>query len=438
MSNQELQAVTRDPALTQCLGRFVFLIHPTNDDDMIKSMDPSILQGLPHAQSEAMKSWILSCAQACGSPGVAHYIPAVPSSKIPGGYAEGWLIGLPQTPEKMMRLGKKARTDLIDECIDIAKGLGADVLGLGAFTSIITHNGLSVADCGLHVTSGNGLTAMSAAYSLESIAAQRGDVNASTRLGVVGAAGSVGRLASLRLAKTFARITLFGNPATRDTPKMLALAGEIYQAALRQPGQNVDQGVAQALVPLRDALLRDFAELIVQDEPIARAALAEKVEALLAANGLGAAPLQISFDLADSLHRMHYVLTATSKGKAFVDPGLLGPGAVVCDVARPSDFYASLLQSQEHQTVHAYEGGIMNIPGGVRFGVRNVVGCTPGTNLACLSETIVLALSQVNRNYSIGPSTPLDESEKVLDLALAHGFSVHLPQFANQCAGVSM
>jgi predicted amino acid dehydrogenase len=428
------------PALTHCLGRFAFLIHPTKEDDLIKSIDPVILQALPPAERQAMKDWILSCCRACGSPGMAHHIPAVPSTKVPGGYAEGWLIAMTQTPEKMMRLGKKARTELIEECVDIAKGLGADVLGLGAFTSIITHNGLSVAGCGLHVTSGNGLTAMSAACSLEAIAAQRGDVKASSRLGIVGAAGSVGRLSSLRLAKTFRQITLFGNPATRDTPKMLALAGEIYQAALRWPAGAPRQGVAATLEPVRPVLVRDFGNLVSQEDPLCRAALAEQVAAEFAVHGLGAAPLQISFDLSDDLHRMHYVLTATSKGKAFVDPGLLSPGTVVCDVARPSDFFESLLQSQEQddQKVHAYEGGVMNIPGGIRFGVRNVVGCKPGTNLACLSETIVLALSQVKRNYSIGPSTPLDESEEVLDLALAHGFSVHLPPFADQRAGLPM
>jgi len=65
----------------------------------------------------------------------------------------------------------------------------------------------------------------------------------------------------------------------------------------------------------------------------------------------------------------------------------------------------------------------------VSFGLRNVVGCDQGTNLACLSETVVLALSQVNRNYSIGPATPLAESESVLDMATEHGFAVRVPDF---------
>lgn len=424
---------TAQPAVPDhCLGRFAFLIHPTRNDDMIQSIHPAILASLTPAKRQVFQQWLLACAATCTSPGVAFHLPALPSAKVDGGYVEGWLIGMPHTPERMMRLGRQERDELIGQCVEIARDLGADVLGLGAFTSIITRNGLTVADCGLHVTSGNGLTAMSAAASMEELVRQRGDCGNECALGIIGAAGSVGRIASLRLAKTFAHITLFGNPEHRDTNKMKALAGELYQEALRRTGAAALQGVAAALKPVRAEVMAVAGDLIDSAGAGQRVALTDRIDTLFQQQFKRQGPLRIDFDLAADLHRMRYVLTATSKGKAFVDPALFGPGTVVCDVARPSDVLDSIKESAQAHSIHAYQGGIMNLPGKIVFGNRNVVGCAPGTNLACLSETMVLALAQAGRNYSIGPATPLEEAESVLAMAHEHGFSVSIPRFEAQ------
>jgi hypothetical protein len=44
--------------------------------------------------------------------------------------------------------------------------------------------------------------------------------------------------------------------------------------------------------------------------------------------------------------------------------------------------------------------------------------------LACLAETVVLAMSDVRRNYSIAERPPLSDAEEVFRLATAHGFTV--------------
>ncbi|TPW14913.1 MAG: aminotransferase, partial [Halothiobacillaceae bacterium] len=82
---------------------------------------------------------------------------------------------------------------------------------------------------------------------------------------------------------------------------------------------------------------------------------------------------------------------------------------------------------QKRPDVFVYEGGLMRLPEKVSFGRRNLIGCEPGINLSCLSETITLAMSGVRRHYSIGSDLPLDEAEAVYAQALHHGFRVFTP-----------
>ena len=108
-------------------------------------------------------------------------------------------------------------------------------------------------------------------------------------------------------------------------------------------------------------------------------------------------------------------------GKAFIDPALFMAGAVVCDVARPLDVVGRVRTARPD--VLAYEGGIVRLPENIRFGAQNVLGYPRGFNLACLSETIVLAMEGCRRSFSIGNHLSYDEALWIYQRALAHGFS---------------
>jgi hypothetical protein len=78
----------------------------------------------------------------------------------------------------------------------------------------------------------------------------------------------------------------------------------------------------------------------------------------------------------------------------------------------------------------------MRLPGNVRFGDQNVLGYPDGVNLACLSESIVLAMEGATRSYSVGNRISYDEALMIFAAARKHGFSLYfdpdvLAQFGN-------
>ena len=69
-------------------------------------------------------------------------MPAVRS--FTGDAAEGWLIAVPFGARQMMELPRQQTVAVIKEAIDLARGLGAQIVGLGAFTSVVTRGGRAV------------------------------------------------------------------------------------------------------------------------------------------------------------------------------------------------------------------------------------------------------------------------------------------------------
>lgn len=414
-----------------CLGKFAFLIHPTTLDDLYLSAPPAFDRFAPEERA-GWQDWIASWSARHYAPGIAYHLPALHSRA--GGYAERWLLGIPLTPDQMMRLRPAERAQLMGACVALAKELEVDVLGLGAFTSIITRNGADLDACGIHITTGNSLTAMVAAESIKLAAHGQGLALHDAPVGIVGAAGSVGRLAAHQLAEDCANLTFFGNPANPNAmTKLEELAGEIYQAAARRVlDATALTGVAAALVLVKD-WLATLPDAFI-DAPTASAwrALYNAVKNRLYAES-AALPIALSVHHEHDLPRMALIITATSQGKSFLDVDLLRHGAVVCDVARPADVHARLSGARGDLTV--YEGGLLRLPEPVRFGRRNVIGCEAGINLACLSETITLALSGVRRNYSVGSAPPVDDAREVLRLARHHGFDIMAPGLGNTEAG---
>ncbi len=411
------------PTQQSCLGRYAFLIHPTSLDELHLSAPPCF-DHFSAEQRAGWCDWIGSWSARHYEPGIAYHLPAMHSRA--GGYVEGWLISVPLTPQQMMRLRPRERAVLMAACVALAKELGADILGLGAFTSIITRNGADLADCGIAITTGNSLTAMAAAESIKLAARRRAPALDEAALGVIGAAGSVGSLACKHLADVCGDLTLFGNPGNpQSLSKLKRLAGEIYQAAARRVlAGEADAGVGAKLLPVRAWLATLPPALLQRRDAEARSTLYDMIT-WRCRRAAAPAPISLSVDPQAQLPRMAYLISATSQGKACVAADWLGTGAVVCDVARPADVHAGLHGARADLTV--YEGGLLRLPEPVRFGRRNVIGCAAGINLACLSETMTLALSGIRRNYSVGAEPPLADAREVLRLALHHGFEIISP-----------
>jgi predicted amino acid dehydrogenase len=97
-------------------------------------------------------------------------------------------------------------------------------------------------------------------------------------------------------------------------------------------------------------------------------------------------------------------------------------------VARPADVAPECYE--ERNDVLILEGGLVQYPDTISFGPN--LGYRDGVNVACLSETILLALEGDYNDYSIGSKMPLETIEYMRWLGAKHGFTLAGLKMGNQ------
>jgi predicted amino acid dehydrogenase len=242
----------------------------------------------------------------------------------------------------------------------LAQKLGAKLLGLGGFTSVVGDGGLTISrHLDIPVTTGDSYT-ISTAVEGTLKAARRMHIDpALATAAVVGATGSIGSVCAQLLAQHVDQIILIG--------------------------RNMN-----ALHRIRTL-----------------------VEAQAQIN------VQLSTDMQD-LRRADIVLTVTNATHAIIEPQHLKSGAVVCDVARPRDVSRQVVE--ERNDVLVIEGGMVKVPGPVNFNFD--FGFPPGMSFACMAETITLALEGHYQSYTLGKAITLEQVQTMADMAGRHGFEV--------------
>jgi len=284
-----------------------------------------------------------------------------------GASADGVVIALPLLPEEMARRGVRRMSTEIQRAVDLAASLGVRRVGLGGYTAPYSRRGLAVVGRGPAITTGNALTAGMAVAATIRAGHAIGLALADARVAIVGARGSVGTLCARLVARERPRgLVLVGNPAT---------------------------GIA-GLARLRRALAHD----------------ADRVA--------------ITTDLSP-LADCDVVITATAGARAILDDAPLAPGTIVCDVAQPPDASARLRARPDLTII---DGGHVALPDPrVRFGAGNFRHLPDGVHLACLAETILLALEGDGRDWGVGDDVLLSEVDAILSLAARHGFRLAPP-----------
>ena len=332
---------------------FAFLIHYTRPTD-IALTDP----GLRHLSDGELRRFCDFAAQFPA--GIVLRTPTIRSTL--GARAWGYLITVPMLPEQMMDQGRKRVAEEIRNAVDLAASLGAKVVGLGGYTTPFSRRGRAVVGRGIAVTTGNALTAGAAVVALEQVAHERGLDLEDAIIGVVGAGGSVGKLAARWLARRRPLgMVLVGNPKSGE----------------------------QALAPLAQSLAwRDGAVSIVTS--------------------------------VEHLAQCDLIVSASGAIDPILDSAVLKPGAIICDVARPNDT-SERLRARADLTI--VEGGLVSLPDAkLRFGAGNLLGLPDGVQLACFAETMLLALEGFPRDQGIGDDVSLSEVDAMLALAARHGF----------------
>jgi len=337
--------------LATSVDNFAFVIHPLNPKQDVARKYPLLAKVLP-------TSLIYFFSRFWPPVYLSHVTGA--RSEATGKEIEGWLVACPFTARQMLQMSPPVVYKKIVQTGRMAERLGARILGLLAFTSVIGDGGVAIAQR-LHipVTTGRSLTVAVTVEALERAARSRGIQPESAVTAVVGATGTVGSACAEWLAPAVAELVLVGR---------------------------------------QDARLAQVAARV-------RAAGARRVRTSTRIEDIGEADL---------------VLSATSTAGAVIQPEHLKRGAVVCDVARPSD--VSPRVARERHDVRIVEGGVLDVPGEVDFGFS--FGLPPGQAYACMAETMVLAMEGRYECYSLGKQVRMEQVHEIAQLARKHGFRI--------------
>ncbi len=371
-------------------GRFGFLIHPLelksyiDFDNSLSQLEENELKKLTEIWGNMIEPFVVS---------------EVRITSENGGQAYGEFIVVPRTAEEMSTLPKGEVVDEIKKAVRLAKNRGAKIVGLGAYTSVVSGGGLYVKDEGVPITTGNSYTIVSAIDTVMQ-ALEGLDKKADNSVAaIVGATGSIGYGAALLMAEKVSKLILIGNPsnAGSSTKRMYKIAGKIYKhlATLKHL-----QGLDKHNTPSWDEPVEAFIEF------------AEKLDNY-------DAPIIVTTDIAKDLLMADIVISATSSIARIIRPEHLKHGAIVCDMSRPRNVSedVELLRPD----VLVIEGGVIEIPGKPSLGVN--VGLKEGYGFACMAETMILALEKHYEHTSLGASgISIDNILLTRELGRKHGF----------------
>ena len=286
-----------------------------------------------------------------------------------GRETEGWFVGAPLLPEQMLNLPREQVYGKILGAIRLGAELGAEIAGLGAFSGVVGDAGVTLAERSpIPVTTGNSLTIAAGVKSLlRGARDMEVDLPSATAV-VIGATGSIGSACVELIAPHVEHVVL----------------------------------VARNLTRLRN--LRD--------------AIADRVPC----------SLSVETDVRAAVPRGQLILTAATSTQELIEPADLQTGAVVCELSLPHDVGRRV--AVERPDVLVTEGGNIRLPGEPRFdrvrerGREFDTGLAPGTALACMSETMVLALENRREHYTLGRGIDLAKVREIDELATRDGFEL--------------
>ncbi len=343
-------------------SRFAFVIHPLSQE-YFRQVEPlgTVSKVAPGFVMDSLEK-----VMAYAPPFVYSHVTGIKSPT--GDEAEGWLITVGGTPKELMSHSPEFTYRRLLAAATIARKLGAQIMGLGAFTKVVGDAGVTVAKrAPLPITTGNSYSASGALWAAHEAVTRLGIAKTDDegrlegKAMVVGATGAIGSVCARLLAMASDELWL----VSPETGKLLALKEDIER-------ENPRAVIQVAATP--DSALAD----------------------------------------------MDVIVTATSgAGKRVLDIMQVKPGAVITDVARPLDLSAE--DVAKRPDVLVVESGEIRLPGDVHM--RNI-GLPDGVVYACLAETIVLALEGRFENFTVGRNIEWEKVKEIYRLGLKHGMSL--------------
>ena len=343
-------------------NRFAFVIHPLSQEFLKKEKALDIV-------SQVAPSFVMDVVEKAIAYAPPFIYSKVTGIKSPEGVeADGWLITVGGTPKQMLAHKPEFTYDRLLQAAKMAKRLGAQIMGLGAFTKVVGDAGVTVSrKAEIPITTGNSYSASGALWAAADAVRRMGLITVEKgkkihgKTMVFGATGAIGSVCCRLLAKAFDEVYMVG----RNTAKLLALR-----------------------------------EAVLEETPDVR--------------------LHISTRSDRFLPDMDVIVTATSgAGKTILDIMRVKPGCVITDVARPLDL--SPEDVAKRPDVLVIESGEIELPGTPEM--RNI-GLPPKVAYACLAETIVLALEARYESFTVGRDIEWEKVREIYRMGLKHGMKL--------------
>ena len=343
------------------IRRFAFVIHPLSQNYIRKAFP------IPAATPKYVMDKVEALA--------AHMPPMVYCKMTniispTGAEAEGWLISVGGTPKEMLSRSPEFTYRRLLHAAKIAEKMGAQIMGLGAFTKVVGDAGITVARrSSIPITTGNSYSASGALWAAADAMRRMGlmtinkhNKKVAAKTMVIGASGSIGSVSARLLAMSFDEVYLAGRTLSK---------------------------------------LDELKASILKETPDAK--------------------VFTTIDYNELLSDMDMIVTSTSgAGKEILDIMRVKPGCVITDVARPLDLPAE--DVAKRPDVLVIESGEIDLPTKVK-GLKSI-GLPPNVIYACLAETIVLALEGRFEVFTVGRDTEWEKVKEIYKLGLKHGMKL--------------
>jgi fatty aldehyde-generating acyl-ACP reductase len=115
---------------------FAFIIHPIDPKRDVSRKYPFLGRHLTERQIDFFSTFF--------PPVYISEINGI-TSRATGKEVQGWFVACPYTPRRMLELPERAVYRKIIQTGHLAEKLGAQILGLGAFTSVVGDAGVTIA-----------------------------------------------------------------------------------------------------------------------------------------------------------------------------------------------------------------------------------------------------------------------------------------------------
>lgn len=341
------------------IRRFAFVVHPLSQDYIKRGMP--IPEGTPKFVMDQVEK-------------LAAHMPPFVYCRMDniisptGAEAEGWLISVGGTPKEMLSRSPEFTYRRLLAAGRMAEKMGAQIMGLGAFTKVVGDAGVTVARrSDIPITTGNSYSSSGALWAAADAMRRMGLVKfekggkVMAKTMVIGATGSIGSVSARLLAMAFDEVYLAGRTMKK---------------------------------------LEELKVSILKETPDAKVTCTTNYNDLLA--------------------DMDMIVTSTSgAGKEILDIMKVKPGCVITDVARPLDLPAK--EVVKRPDVLVIESGEIELPSKVRM---KSIGLPDNVIFACLAETVVLALEGRFEVFTIGRDTEWPKVKEIYKLGLKHGMKL--------------